>query len=57
MNYDEYGFPIFDDEWEDDKAFPQKTLPVEEFMKEHPGAKTIAEHWEKENKPKNTGLF
>mgnify|MGYP003300047666 CR=1 FL=1 len=47
MNYDKYGFPIFDDEWEDDKAF-QKTIPVEEFMKEHPGAKTIAEHWEKE---------
>lgn len=45
MNYDDYGFPIFDDEWEDNKAF-QKTLPVEEFMKEHPGAKTIAEHWE-----------
>jgi hypothetical protein len=24
MNYDEYGFPIFDDDWEDDKAFPQE---------------------------------
>ena len=31
MNYDEYGFPIFDDDWEDDKAFPQevKTKPEE----------------------------
>ena len=57
MNYDKYGFPIFDDDWEDDKAFPQKTMPVEEFVKEHPDAKAIAEHWEKENKSKNTGLF
>jgi hypothetical protein len=42
MNYDKYGFPIFDDDWEDDKAFPQevKDKPVE-----------------KPEKPKNTGLF
>ena len=53
MNHDEYGFPIFDEEWEDDK----KTMSVEEFMKGHPDAKTIAEHWEKENKSENTGLF
>ena len=57
MNYDEYGFPIFDDDWEDDKASPQKTIPVEEFMKEHPAAKTIAEHWEKEKKSKIVSLF
>ena len=57
MNYDKYGFPIFDDEWEDDKAFPQKIVPVEEFTKEQSGAKTIAGHLEKENKPKNTDLF
>lgn len=51
MNYS-HGFPIFDDEWEDDKAFPQKTLLVEEPVKD------IADNDIKlENKPKNTGLF
>lgn len=52
MNYDEYGFPIFDDEWEDDKVFPQKTLPVEESVKD--AANTDIKL---EDKPKNTGLF
>ena len=52
MNYDEYGFPIFDDEWEDDKAFPQKTVRVEEPVKD-----TVDSNIKLENKPKNTGLF
>ena len=29
MNYDEYGFPIFDDDWEDDEAFPQEVKKPE----------------------------
>lgn len=58
MNYDGYGFEIFDDEWvftpENSKEPVQKTMSVEEFMKEHPAAKTIAEHWEKEKPKENT---
>lgn len=65
MWVDKYGFEIFmgdqekrkeGDRWipdEDDKV----TMLPEEFMKEHSGAKVIAEHREKENKLKNTGLF
>lgn len=52
MNYDEYGFPIFDDEWDNALAFPQKTLPVEEPVKD-----TADSNIKLENKPKNTGLF
>lgn len=52
MNYDEYGFPIFDDEWDDALAFPQERPAVEEPEKENQAIKT-----EHNNKPKNTGLF
>lgn len=52
MNYDKYGFPIFDDEWNDALAFPQKTVPVEESVKD-----TANNDIKLENKPKNTGLF
>lgn len=51
MNYS-HGFPIFDDKWEDDKTFPQKTLPMEKPVKD-----TADSNIKLENKPKNTGLF
>lgn len=52
MNYDKYGFPIFDDEWDDAQAFPQERPVIKESEKENRADKS-----EHEDKPKNTGLF
>ena len=29
MNYDEYGFPIFDDDWEDSESTPKEVKKAE----------------------------